>query len=121
MSDDTSKQGVLFKGLLRKPVLARFDRSLSSSNGGAVLLKAVDDGLGLSESLGSCLADGRQASKVRHSILDLLRQRVFAIACGHANSNEAARLSVDPAMKLLVGRDPVSGASQPTLSRWRIR
>ena len=121
MSDDTSKQGVLFKGLLRRPVLARFDHSHSSSNGGAVLLKALDDGLGLSESLGSCLADGRQASKVRHSILDLLRQRVFAIACGYADGNDAARLSADPAMKLLVGRDPVSGAalaSQPTLSRF---
>ena len=121
MSDDTSKQGVLFKGLLRRPVLARFDGSRSSSDGGSVLLRAVDDRLGLSESLGSCLSDGRQGSKVRHSILDLLRQRMFAIACGYADGNDAARLSDDPAMKLLVGRDPVSGAalaSQPTLSRF---
>ncbi len=71
----------------------------------------MDERPGLSESLGSRLSDGRQGSKVRHSVLDLLRQRVFAIARGHADGNDAARLADDPAMKLPVGRDPVSGAA----------
>jgi hypothetical protein len=49
-----------------------------------------------------------------------LFQRVFAIACGYADCNDAARLAEDTIQKLLVGRDPVAGealASQPTLSR----
>ena len=51
----------------------------------------------------------------------MLAQRVYGIACGYADANDAARLAEDPVHKLLVGRDPVEGAdlaSQPTLSRF---
>jgi hypothetical protein len=54
-----------------------------------------------------------------HAILDLLRQRIFAIACGYPDGNDAARLAQDPIHKLLLERDPIRGArlaSQPTLS-----
>ncbi len=56
-----------------------------------------------------------------HTLHDLIRQRVFAMACGYADCNDAARLADDPIQKLLVGRDPIAGealASQPTLSRF---
>ena len=56
-----------------------------------------------------------------HTLHDLIRQRVFGIACGYADCNDAARLAEDPIHKLLVGRDPLAGealASQPTLSRF---
>ena len=62
----------------------------------------------------------REPGKIRHTLEDLIRQRVFAIACRYADCNEATRLAEDPIQKLLVGRDPVAGealASQPTLSR----
>ncbi len=67
----------------------------------------------------ACISDGRQAGKVEHSIRDLVRQRLFGIACGYADCNDAARLAEDPIQKLLIGRDPLTGAalaSQPTLS-----
>lgn len=50
-----------------------------------------------------------------------MRQRLYAIACGYPDGNDAARLAEDPIHKLLIGRDPISGAalaSQPTLSRF---
>ena len=121
MSDDTTKQGVLFKGLSRKAFVAIFDQDHASSDGGAVLLKACDDNLKLSTRLASCLSDDRQQSKVTHSLEELFQQRLFAIACGYADGNDAGRLADDPVMKLLAGRDPVAGgssASQPTLSRF---
>jgi Transposase DDE domain group 1 len=65
--------------------------------------------------------DARQSGKIEHTIRDLLRQRLYAIACGYQDGNDAARLGEDPIQKLLVGRDPLSGptlASQPTLSRF---
>jgi Transposase DDE domain group 1 len=65
--------------------------------------------------------DARQAGKVEHSIRDLVRQRLYGIASGYADCNDAARLAEDPIQKLLIGRDPLSGAalaSQPTLSRF---
>lgn len=121
MNKDTTKQGVLFKGLSSRAVTARFDQEHSSSDGGSLLLKACDERLGLSAALVGCLRDARQSGKVRHEVRELLRQRLFAIACGHADGNDASRLSEDPIHKLLIDRDPLSGhalASQPTLSRF---
>lgn len=104
-----------------KPVVARFDQSHASTDGGAVLLKAVDDRLHLTDPLAACLADRRDPDKIRHSLRDLLRQRIIGIACGYEDGNDAVRLADDPLHKLAVGRDPVTGsalASQPTLSRF---
>jgi len=121
MSDDTTRQSVLFPHLFSKPLLARFDERHGSSDGGAILLKACDATLGLTARLAECLVDRRQAGKVEHAVRDLLRQRLFGIACGYADGNDAARLGNDPIHKLLLDRDAITGAmlaSQPTLSRF---
>jgi len=106
---------------ISKPVIARFDQPQASSDGGAVLLKVIDDRIGLTWRLASAIRDRRQPGKVTHSLRDLLRQRVFGLACGYADCNDAARLADDPIHKLLLERDPLAGAplgSQPTLSRF---
>lgn len=103
-----------------KPVVARFDQAQASTDGGLVLLKALDDRLRVTEQLAGCLIDRRDPDKIRHTLRDLLRQRIFGMACGYEDANDAARLADDPLHKLAVGRDPVTGtalASQPTLSR----
>src|SRR6266481_3922237 len=104
-----------------KPVVAAFDLAHGSSDGGAVLLKSLDTQLQLTKRLAGCLVDTRQPGKVQHQTLALVRQRVFGLACGYADCNDAARLADDAIHKLLVDRDPISGAalaSQPTLSRF---
>src|SRR5947208_1491268 len=106
---------------ISKPIVVRFDQPQASSDGGAILLKVVDDRLGLTWRLASALRDRRQPGKVMHPLRDLLRQRVFRLACGYADCNDAARLAHDPIHKLLLERDPLAGAalgSQPTLSRF---
>ena len=121
MSNPITKQSVLFKGLTKKVVVARFDQEQASSDGGAVLLKACDERLGLSAAITACLRDARQQAKVAHSYQEIFQQRMFGIACGYADGNDAARIADDPVFKLLTGRDPVTGsalASQPTLSRY---
>jgi Transposase DDE domain group 1 len=121
VSEHTTTQRVLFPGIFERPVVAEFDQPQSSSDGGAILLKAADRRLGLTEALTACLEDERQAAKVDHQLEELVTQRVMAIACGYADTNDAARLASDPVHKLLVGRDPKQGedlASQPTLSRF---
>ena len=121
MSEHTTTQRVLFPEFFDRPVVAQFDQPQSSSDGGAILLKAADRRLGLTEALAACLQDERQTGKVWHEVDELLRQRVMAIACGYEDANDAARLASDPVHKLLVGRDPEKGAdlaSQPTLSRF---
>ena len=110
-----------FPELFDKPIELKFDEPHSSSDGGALLLKAVDQKLQLTSALAACLVDQRQGGKVRHSIEDLLRQRIYGLASGYADANDAARLAADPIFKLLLDRCPVTGAelsSQPTLSRF---
>ncbi len=121
MTDDSTTQCLLFPEFLGKPLVARFDQHHGSSDGGAVLLKAIDLRLGLTQRLAACLRDRRERGRVSHEIEELLSQRVFAIACGYPDGNDAARLADDPVHKMLVGRDPIDGealASQPTLSRF---
>jgi hypothetical protein len=76
-----------------------------SSNGGAPLLSAVDRRLGLLSGLARRLEDQRQAGKVAHKLLPLLRQRVYAVALGHEDVNDHAGLRDDLALQTAVGRD----------------
>jgi hypothetical protein len=104
-----------------KSVVARFDAPQASTDGGAVLLKALDRQLGVTEAVASCLRDWRQPGKIQHGVVDLVRQRIFGLACGYEDGNDAARLADDALHKLLLDRDPLAGpalASQPTLSRF---
>ena len=121
MSEHTTTDCLLFPDIFDRPVVAKFDQRQGSSDGGAILLQAVERRLGLTSALASCLRDDRQAGKVQHELHELITQRVMAIALGYEDANDAARLACDPIHKLLVGRDPIAGedlASQPTLSRF---
>ena len=83
MSEHTTTQCVLFPGIFERPVVAKFDQSQGSSDGGAILLKAADQRLHLTAALAACLKDERQAVKVDHELEELLTQRIMAIACGY--------------------------------------
>jgi hypothetical protein len=104
----------------RRPVRAVFDASPISSDGGAILLRRVDDQLRLVEQVSHAIDDRRDARWVRHSPKDLFRQRVFQIALGYEDCNDANRLRADAALKVACGRAPdeLDLASQPTLSRF---
>ena len=120
MSHD-AKHSVLFPDLLSKPAYVRFDEPDTTTDGGAILLKSVDESIGLTERLAACFEDSRQPAKVVHELGDLLRQRVYGLSCGYSDANDAARVGEDPAHRMLLDRDPIEGeplASQPTLSRF---
>lgn len=105
----------------RKKVTAAFDGGRISSDGGAVLLAGADRQLGLCARLASVIPDHREEYRVTHQLEDILRARIFAIACGYPDGDDLDDLRSDPAFKLACGRLPESGgdlASQPTISRW---
>jgi hypothetical protein len=121
LADDTTTQCWLFPDLLRKPIVVQFDDHRGSSDGGGLLLGAADARLGLTATLAAALRDRRDVNRISHEMVELLTQRVMAIAMGYADCNDAGRLVDDPIHKMLVGRDPIVGeslASQPTLSRF---
>lgn len=120
MRHDTC-QAVLFEGFSSKPLVAEFSAPRQSSDGGVALLAGVDRRLGLTAGLSAALLERRLPERVEHELTDLVRQRVFSIALGYADCNDAARIGDDPAVKLACGRSPASDASlasQPTLSRF---
>ena len=98
---------------------AAFDGGRITSDGGLLWLAEADRELGLCEEIASHVPEWRGPS-VRHSLTMLVRQRVYQIACGYEDQNDADTLRKDPLLKLVLDRLPESGAelaSQPTLSR----
>ena len=107
--------------ICQKKVTAAFDGGLMSSDGGVLLLAGADKQLGLIDMLAAIIPDHRDPDLITHTMADILRARVFAIACGYPDADDLDALRKDPAFKLACGRLPESGndlASQPTMSRW---
>ena len=107
--------------LCKKKVTAAFDAGQISSDGGVLLLAGADKRLGLIDTLAALIPDHRDPNLITHTMADILRPRVFAIACGYPDANDLDTLREDPAFKLACGRLPETGidlTSQPTVSRW---
>ena len=69
--------------LSHKPVMVRADGGALTSDAGVLLLRQLDERLGLTRGLAGCVVDRRESSKVRHDVLSLLRQRLYQIALGY--------------------------------------
>ena len=107
-----------------KAVELDFDGGRLSSDAGVVLLKDIDDQLGLTRALAAVLSDPRDARRIHFTPEDLLKQRVLQIAAGYEDANDSNSLRDDPIFKLMLDRLPASGASlasQPTISRFENR
>jgi hypothetical protein len=118
MSHPTTSS-VCFDTPLGTPLEATFDAGRLTSDGGLPWLAEADSALGLCAALAGCIPEWRRGP-VRHSLETLIRQRLFQIACGYADQNDATTLRTDPLLKLVCGRRPLRGAplaSQPPLSR----
>ena len=101
------------------PITAAFDAPHISSDGGALLLRQMDDRLRLSERFAALLPDDRDRCKVKHERREQMRQRLYQIALGYPDCNDADRLRHDPLLKSVCDRSPQAAglSSQPTLSR----
>ena len=98
-----------------------FDAPQTSSDGGLVLLRQVDARLGLSERVAAALPDARDPSRVVPSRREQVRQRLFQIALGYEDQNDAEALRHDLLLRTVCDRLPEDGrglSSQPTLSRF---
>ena len=96
-----------------------FDGGRLTSDGGLPWLLEAEAATGICAVLAACVPEWRHG-RVQHSLAALVRQRVFQIACGYEDQNDANTLRHDPLLKLVCGMLPESGpdlASQPTLSR----
>src|SRR5690349_14329559 len=120
MSDDNLLP-FSFPAVQRKKITAAFDGGRITSDGGVMLLAQAERRLGIAERLAQVIPDRRDQDRVTHLLPDILRARIFAIACGYEDADDLDRLRCDPAFKLACGRWPDrenDRSSQPTISRW---
>ena len=118
--DDDSLLPFAVPAVCRKKVSVGFDGGRLSSDGGVMLLRAVERRLGLAERLAGCAADRRDPGRIEHAVVEMLRLRMFLIAAGYEDADDCDHLRADPVFKMAVGRLPESGdslCSQPTMSR----
>jgi hypothetical protein len=112
-----NSQQLVFKPFLRGRGVADFNGGAITSDAGGLLLREADRRLGLTKALAACIADTRQTTKTRHSMLQMLRQRVYGVALGYEDLNDHDHLRSDELMKILVDEDRTL-ASSPTLCRF---
>ena len=109
-----------FPACRRRRVEARFDGGDITSDGGALLLRQADRRVGLSEAVARVLDDPRRRASCAHSLLSLVRQRLYGLALGYEDLNDHQQLRQDLALQTAVERDtPLAGAA--TLCRWENR
>ena len=106
---ERSQQVFEFQGLGRRKVTADFRGGYLSSDGGALLLRELDRRLGVIERLAGCFLDLRAQHLVEHSVPELLRQRIGALALGYEDLNDHDRLRLDPVHALMAGKKDVEG------------
>ena len=118
---DDSAPLISFPAVHRKKITAAFDGGRLTSDGGVLLLAQAERVMGICTQLAGCIADRRDPGRVVHRLDDILRARIFAIACGYEDADDLDALRDDPGFRLALGKLPGSGAglaSQPTMSRW---
>src|SRR3989338_4545310 len=102
-----------------------FDRSIRvdfrgdriSSDTGFLLLRETDERSGIIGPMEDCREDRRCPAHARHTLVQMIRQRVYQIAAGYEDCNDADHLRIDPALRLAIGKGHKAGASQSMLSR----
>ena len=110
MTTDCSPQQLEFQGSPRRAVVARFDGGTLTSDGGVLLLGEVDRRRGLLDQFAACFSDHRNPGLVEHSLAELIRQRVYALALAYEDLNDHDELRIDPLLAAMVGKaDPTGG------------
>jgi hypothetical protein len=110
-----------FPAIRAKKVTAAFDGGAITSDAGVLLVAQAEKQMRLSDRLAAVIPDRRDPTRVLHSLSDILRARILAIACGYEDADDLDALRHDPAFMMALGKTPnetVGLASQPTMSRW---
>lgn len=110
----------LFSKVRRRGIDARFDGGEVTSDGGLLLLRQVEQRLGLLKRVAQVLPDPRSPWLSRHSTEQILRQPVFGLCQGYEDLNDDDQLIHDLAWQTALDKDRAA-ASSPTLCRFESR
>jgi Transposase DDE domain group 1 len=101
-----------FQDLGSRQVVAAFDGGAVTSDGGALLLREVDDHFRFLSQFARCFTDHRDPGLIEHPLLDLVEQRVFGLCLGYEDLNDHDRLRLDPLLAVLGGKTDPLGADR---------
>ena len=98
-----------FQDLGPRQVVAAFDGGKVTSDGGGLLLREVEQRFRFLEQFAGCFTDHRAPDLVEHSLLELVKQRVFGLCLGYEDLNDHDQLRLDPLLAVLVGKTDLLG------------
>ncbi len=101
-----------FQKLGGRELVWRFDGGDITSDGGALVLKKLEERTGIVRRFAACFEDYRSAKQIEHPLLDLITQRVFGLALGYEDLNDHDDLRRDPMLAVALGKDDVKGAQR---------
>jgi hypothetical protein len=105
---DCNSQQMIFQGLGRKKVEADFNGGTITSDGGAVLLREIDQKYNIIKDFGNCFTDYRDPKKIEHTVSELLSQRIMGICLGYEDLNDHDELRYDPMIATICNKsDPL--------------
>jgi len=106
---DCERSPLLFQDLGPRKVVADFSGGYLSSDGGALLLRGLERGLGVLRGLSACFQDARHPMFIEHGLQELLAQRVYGLALGYEDLNDHQDLRRDPLLAVCAGKvDPLA-------------
>jgi hypothetical protein len=106
-----------------REIVAEFSGGTISSDGGGLLLQETDSKMNLLTRFSQCFVDLRNPDLIEHSVEQLIRQRVFALALGYEDLNDHDQLRQDPLLAVMSGKaEPVTEllAGKSTLNRMEL-
>jgi len=109
MATECNPEQLEFHALGRRSVVGRFDGGRITSDGGGLLLREVDQRLGLLDRLAGCFTDYRNPNAIEHSVPELVAQRVYGLALGYEDLDDHDVLRKDSVLALLVGKRDLTG------------
>ena len=101
-------------------VRLEFRGATITSDAGLLACRELDDALGLTDSAADFLKESRTGKNILHKLIPLVRQSVYSRLAGYDDTNDAERLSQDPAMRVVVGwkGSEKKGASTSEMGRF---
>ncbi|MDA0999020.1 MAG: IS1380 family transposase [bacterium] len=100
-----------------RSIMIDFQGAKISSDTGFLLLRETDERFNIIGPMRDCLEDRRSPVHTKHSLVQMIRQRVYQLAAGYEDCNDADHLRIDPALRLAIGKGHKAGAGQSMLSR----
>ena len=117
MLDSGESQKEVIRPDFNRAIMIDFQGAKITSDVGFFLMREIDDRFKIIAPMGDCLEDPRSSTHSKHSLVQMIRQRIYQIGAGYEDCNDADFLRKDPALRLALGKDHQAGAGQSMLSR----